>query len=421
MKCNSCGSLIDDNTNICSKCGVSSDNISSDKDKIKKKKKKLLILIILFIVIGLILAMYLFVFNKKTSKVIIIDAFKEATNKLYFQKDLKKQSFYGDIKVNLNSNELSLNPYIEYLNNTNFIVNDKIDTISNIFDCEFILNYKEQTSLGIGMYSRDKNIYLKLLGLYDKYIKLPITDKQYNTIFKINENSKIIKNALDNAFVSSIDDKYIKKATKKIKINGKKTKVTAHKLILDKNNYKAFIVSFLKSLSSDKKFLNLVSKISQNDPTTCSNIINNINYDDINMEGALEFTILTSGFYPKFKGVEFNVLNDRQKISISYYKINRKKSEFTISYNDKKMRYIIDSKGINANKKTTFNADSKSYKMKVVLNTKMSKIIKFEDIDSNNSINLDEFIKFGYQDIDLYSNELMNFIINSTITNNLQY
>ena len=421
MKCISCGSIINDNDNVCPKCGTSNDNLSSNGGNTKKKKKKFIIFIILFIVFVLIGSLYLFVFNKKTSKDILIDGFKEATNKLFIQKDLKKQSFYGDLKVNLNSNESSLASYTEYLNNINFIVNEKIDTISNIFDCEFILKYNGQNTLGIGMYSRDKNIYLKLLGLYGKYIRLPISDEQYNTIFRIDENSKIIKDALDNAFISSIDDKYIKKSTKKIKINGDNTKVTVHKLALDKNNYKKFIAAFIKNLSTDKKFINLISEISQIDSSTFSDRINNINYDELNIEGSLELTILTSGILPKFKGIEFNILNADEKISISYYKINEKTSELLINYNDIKMKYIIKSKGINANKKTTFNVDSKSYKMKAVLNTRLSKIIKFENIDVNNSINLDDFIKNGYKDIDIYSNELISIIIDNVTTNNMEY
>ena len=85
------------------------------------------------------------------------------------------------------------------------------------------------------------------------------------------------------------------------------------------------------------------------------------------------------------------------------------------------MKYIIKSKGINANNKTTFNVDSKSYKIKAVLNTRLSKIIKFENIDVNNSINLDDFIKNGYKDIDIYSNELISIIIDNVTTNNMEY
>ena len=86
MKCISCGSIINDNDNVCPKCGTSNDNLSSNGGNTKKKKKKFIIFIILFIVFVLIGILYLFVFNKKTSKDILIDGFKEATNKLFIQK-----------------------------------------------------------------------------------------------------------------------------------------------------------------------------------------------------------------------------------------------------------------------------------------------------------------------------------------------
>lgn len=425
MKCKSCGQIIDDGA-ICPNCGIKNDNnlIKEEFNKKHNKKKKHFIIpicITVFVLLIVLFCLYLFLINKKTSKEIFILGFKDTTSRVFLHNDIKKQSFSGDLKMNFNTDELNQTSFIDFLNQLNVQVNSKIDTISNISDIDLIINYNQIDPLGIGIYTRDNNIYLKLLGLYNKYIKIPISNEQYNLLYEINKNGKILKKSIDNAFISALDDKYISNSIKKIKIDGKNIKVTAHNLSLDNTNYKEFVKNFIKELSSDKEFINLISKISQVEASNINEIINDINYDEISIDGSLNCTILTSGIIPKYKGIELNMSNDLEKFSLSYYKINDEKSELNVKYNDNNWKYLINSKGINVNKKTTINADLGSYKMNIELKTSLSKITKFEDIDINNSIMLEEFIKNGYKDINTKAMEIIYSTVENITTNNLEY
>ena len=59
--------------------------------------------------------------------------------------------------------------------------------------------------------------------------------------------------------------------------------------------------------------------------------------------------------------------------------------------------------------------------MNIELKTSLSKITKFEDIDINNSIMLEEFIKNGYKDINTKAMEIIYSTVENITTNNLEY
>ena len=370
-----------------------SDNKETSDHKNKKKKSKgiIVILTVFVVVIGALIALYLL--TRKSAKDIFVNGFKKATNEVFNSEYLKKKSSNQTIKFNISGSGLDDSADVY----NKMVVNNKmsIDTSNSKLDEELSLSYDGSNILGMGIYARDNNIYLGFNDIYDRYVKLPVTEKMNIELFK--GNNKVIKSAIDEAFIKSFDDKYFTKSKKKVDIDDKKVSVDAYTLTIDNNNIKDIMKSFIESLVNNKEFMSMLSKNYNIDINEIKNSINEIDYSELAIDSPITITIYTKGFNYSFVGIEFAVDNSAS------LKVLKKDNNNLVA--------TLESGGIaidaTINKKESGNKSTitTSLNMMGLMNLSMiidsieQKNVEFKTIDNKDIIEYEDFIKNDINDV----------------------
>ena len=446
MKCVVCGNEIKDGTSFCANCGTSvqndnnvevskidtntkvgigpsimpidssninnqniansgiTGNISNDKKK-GNKLPLILIGIILFlaIVIG---ALYLFIFNKKTSKEIFVDGFKNVTRELFKDEDIKKKSIKNTISYNIDASGMGMDEIVKIYNNLKLSNNMQFDTDLKKMDEEITFNYKDTDLFGFGIYGRDNSMYIGLSGLYDKYIKLPITEEQYGKLFnKSTKGSGALKRALDEAFEKTLDSKYFTKSKRNVDVAGKIKKYNAYTLTISNDNVKDIIKNFINNLISNEEFVSYMTSNYGIDKATLNEYVSEIDYSSIKMDNEIMVTIFTSGIGESYKGIELSTKVEGQEIALRYVKVDNNNAELILDMGITSFKVSINKTGDDNNTKTTITADLGVIKMSMIDDMVTSDKVEFKDIDTSKVIEYDYFVE--------HSDEILNSIENN--------
>lgn len=450
MKCVVCGNEINDGASFCTNCGslikndnnvgvsnvdananvgvgpsvmpIDSSNINSqnmvnntndvniNNNFNNKKKGSKLPFIIIGIVIALILiaaTLYLFVFNRKSSKDIFVDGFKNVTNELFKDENIKRKSVKNTISYNIDASGMGMDEIVKIYNNLKLSNNVQIDTDLKKLDEEISFNYKDNDLFSFGIYGRDNYVYLGLTGLYDKYIKLPITEKQYSKLFNSNtKGTKVLKSALDTAFEKSLDSKYFTKNKRNIDVAGKTKKYNAYTLTISNDNIKEITKNFINNLISNEEFISYISSNYGIDKASLNKYVSEIDYSNFKMDNEIMVTIFTSGIGDAYRGVELSTKVEGQEIALRYVKVDNNNSELTLDMGITSFKVSINKTGDDNNTKTTITADLGVIKMSMIDDMVTSNNVEFKDIDTNKVIEYDYFVE--------HSDEILNSIENNT-------
>ena len=381
-------------------------NTNNVNTKKKGSKKPVIITIIVIVLLGLIACLlYLFVFNKKSAKSVFVDGFKKVTSSIFKESDVKKQSVKQSIKYEISG--AGMESISGIFNNIVLNNSASIDTDLKKIDEEITINYKNTDLFGFGVYGRDNSIYLGINGLYDKYIKLPITEEEYTSLFgNNNNNSKELKEAIDNAFITSLDDKYFTKSSKTISVDDKNKKLHAYTLTIDNNNIKQITKSFIESLANNDRFVSILGA----DKNTIKTYINQIDYSNITIDTPIEITIYTEGLKDNYKGIEISMNVEGNMMALRYININKNNSELVMDMGITSLKMGINSVGDENNNKTTATIDMGIMKMSMIMDTIISNNVEFKDIDASQVVDYETFMENGI-------NGVINDVINN-ISNN---
>ena len=428
MKCSNCGEDVKEGNKFCTNCGALFDsevsNINKELDinnitpsiknidetnnnKVVKKHNKIPLIIISCIVLLGVIASFLclFVFNKKSSKQIFVDGFKNVTSELFKDNGFTKKSIKNNISFNIETNNTEMINTIDVYNNIKLSSDIELDTNKKQLDEELIINYKGSDLLGFGIYGRDNNMYISLNGIYDKYIKLPINSEQYSILFSNTKNINIIKELLDSAFEKSIDDKYFTKSKKSIIVNGKNKKYNAYTLTITNNNIKDIIKNFVNTLLSNDSFVSMLSTNLKVDKSNVGDLASTIDYSEINLTSPIEITIYTSGLKEVYKGIEVKTSVDNNQYALRYIVIDNNNSELVFDAGVTSLNFKINSTGNNTNNKTTISTDLGIIKVDLLSDTIVSDTINFKDIDTTRVVEYEEFVNNSN---DIFNNALEN-------------
>lgn len=376
------------------------DNTESNK---KKSNKKFIIIIVIIVLLLVITGGLLYVLKpaKKSAKGVFVDSFKSVTSSIFKDNDVKKQSVNQTIKYNISG--AGVESFSEIFNNIVLKDNTSVDRDLKNIEEELIVNYKNNDLFGVGIYGRENSLYLGIDGLYDKYIKLPITDSEYNSIFNSDKkNSKAIKETLDDAFEKSLDDKYFTKSSKKLTVDDKNKKFNAYTLTIDNSNIKKITKSFINSLANNDSFISMLGA----DKNTIKAYINMIDYNSISLDNPFEITIYTEGNKDVYKGIEFSTKVEGNVMSVRYMDIDKENAELVFDMGITSFSMKINSVGDDTKNKTTATIDMGIMKMSMIADTIISNKVEFKSIDTNKVVDFDSFIETGLYDI-----------INNVITN----
>ena len=384
-------------------------NITNNIDNkvVKKRNKTPLIIISCIILLGVIACLlYLFVFNKKSSKQIFVDGFKSATSELFKDDNSSKKSIKNNMSFNIQANGTGIDNMFDAYNNIKVSSDIEIDASSNKLDEEILINYKGNNLLGFGIYGRNDSVYLELTGMYDKYIKLPITKEQYNSLFVTdNKSMNEIKEALDTAFEASLDNKYFTKSSKSIDVNGKSKKYNAYTLTITNDNIKDIVKNFVNNLLSNDKFATVLSSNLKVDKSMVKELAGTTNYSNIYLASPIEITIYTSGLKETYKGIEFKTSESGNQYALRYIKIDNNNSELVFDAGITSLKFTINESGSDNNKKTTISTDLGIVKADLVTDSIISNTVNFKDIDTTNVVEYEQFIN---NSDDILNNALEN-------------
>ena len=384
-------------------------NVNANNDYSNKKKGSKLpfIIIGIVLVIGIIVgALYLFIFNRKSSKSIFVDGFKNVTSELFKDEDVKKRSIKNTISYNIDASGMGMDEMVSIYNNLKLSNNIQIDTDLKKIDEEIAFNYKDTDLFNFGIYGRDNAVYLGLTGLYDKYIKLPITEEQYGKLFSKNtKDSNNLKIALDSAFEKSLDSKYFTKSKRNVDVSGKTKKYNAYTLTISNDNVKEITKNFINNLIGNEEFLSYMASTYGIDKNTINKYVSEINYSSIKMDNEIMITIFTSGISESYKGIELSTKVEGQEIALRYVKVDNNNAEITLDMGITSFKVSINKTGNDNNTKTTITADLGVIKMSMIDDMVTSDKVEFKDIDSGKIIEYDEFAN--------HSDEILSSIENN--------
>ena len=369
---------------------VINEDISKDFS-IKKKNKSVIIIAIIAILVLALCLLYKFIYNPK--KLFIRSINKQYTEVENYLDDLIKET--SNKKAMTISNDLEFNVKVDESisnNSTNSLIDEinKLKLNSEIgYDKknkQMLINvnalYEKDSIINLITYVKDKNLYLELKDLFDKYIIVPVDD--YDSYFKntISESDiKYILKKTKDVYINNLDEKNFKKSNETIKIDGKDTKVS--KISYEISQKEAYILgeNILKELKNDSKYIEALATISNEDKETIKKAMEkgveslqkDISSKKFDSKNRISFVTYVKGITNKSVGYEV-LVNGSDNVKISYTKgdnntikvvmnneeilnaqIYNDKIKMSINVEDKKITFDI-SKKVNG-KKTTYDYD----------------------------------------------------------------
>lgn len=366
----------------------------------KKKSKAPIIIIIIIFVVAIIAALAWLFFNKKTkAKTVFVDGFKNVSEKLLLTTDDYK-SMNSSLKFNFDVDDSSSEGIINTLNNLSLDFSVNYDDKNQTLDSFVKANYEGNQALNIDLYGSNNSLYLYLDGLYDKYIRLPITEEEYTKMFKQDmTNNKAVKSGLDKAFESALKDEYLSKESETIKINGVDTKVNANKLSFTDKTFEQFALDFTKALREDEEFVKAVASMFDSDIATIKSSLSVDSSTDFEEDTIVEFVIYTKGSSNSFVGGAMNVIQKDEKVSMSVLKIDENNYELSMNQGSTTIGGKLNIVTSGDTKKATFTIDVGSNTIGFTMDTKYYKNAKIETKDVSNAVSFEEFSQNGAVDV----------------------
>ena len=376
---------------------VNSENIASSNDNvdtidssmIKKKKKTPIILIIVLFFIAILtgLLVYYFLFMKDSPKDVFTTGMRNVTSKLLAGENNNYTSLKTtfDIKSNINTTDDSLNQIFNITNNVGLKGSISTDYTNKIINGNINISYGNNSLTNVVVYGENSNLYLKLQGLYDKYISMPVTG--YDDMFNNNtEDLKSIKKGIDNAFESALKDKYLSSKKQTIDINGVKREVKTSVLTLDSKNSVEFSNDFKAYLVNDSNFIKAISKLTSTDESFIKSTLSMEVTELFDEDEKFVVSVYTSG--TKFVGVAFEAVeSDGKKSVISLYKIDDNNYQILVKDEEASYSCNLNIKKDNNNKIYTISSKEGGNSIQISLGLNSTYNDKVNKLDVSNSVN----------------------------------
>lgn len=242
----------------------------------------------------------------------------------------------------------------------------------------FVLNskYDSDDLVGIGTYAKEKNLYLELKNIFDKYIEIPVED--YDALFENTkskgEDGKYILKSFKKALAKNLDKKEFKKSKETVKVNGKEMKVTKVEYGLSQKTTMTLTKDILTDLKDDAKFIEKLSNILGKDKkevkeqltSMIEEIAKGLEDENVNTTKFIKISIYAKGITSKVVGFSVKVV-DTQEYQIAYFK-NGKVKETKISQDKTDLINIVTTEKDKNNSKTIVNISG----LKMTIDKKVS-------------------------------------------------
>lgn len=241
----------------------------------KKKSHAMLIVIILAVILFVLGGVY-FIFNN--GKNLFLSSINKEYGNIVNELDtwtgkgkyaefkntsaVTKGTFNFNIHVDeslLDSNTLGILTEINKLDGTYQMGMDyKQKTIASTFG----VRYNKNNMIDLGFYGKEKNLYLELKNLFDKYLKMPMDE--FDALFEDPnrqvEDVKYLTKTIKDAFLNSLESKDFKKTSETIKVDKEDVKTTKISYTVNDKNIKKIYDKVLTTLKKDDTFIEKFAK-----------------------------------------------------------------------------------------------------------------------------------------------------------------
>lgn len=236
---------------------------SAPVEPVKKEGKKTILFIVLGVVavlLGAVLAFYFFVYTKPqylfgASLDILREKLQTTVND-----NSGPMQVEMSLQTNINSTDAMLKPMFDNLNKLYLETNLYVDLGNKVEFMSLKSKYKDLDFVNADMFVEKENAFIKLNGIYDKYIKVILEED----IFKENETDKNAVVALEgliDAVDNSLKAEYFTKVEKTVPLNNVVKKVTANTLVINGENIIPFVTDVVNNLKANEDFLNAYAKM----------------------------------------------------------------------------------------------------------------------------------------------------------------
>lgn len=411
--------------------------IGEEFDKNSKTKKGLIITLgaVLVLIVALCLV-YFLVFSKPNY------IFNRAVDKVLSQKAIDYNTLIANFEMGASID--SDNAQIKEVNNIlkdcklNFKTQFDKENQKEIVDLGF--NYQNQDAISAKVYYNNGEEYVFLNDIFDKYIKLNITEEQkeqIKEIFKtvseqkdLEKMQKILKKELKN--VIKEQGEFVKES-EVLEINGKDKKVTKNTLTMNQKQFLKAIQTVTSELSKNEEFLKCFKGSPKEMLTKISDKAKEVLDDeDYNTKSKIEIAIYTKGLLKEFAGINISVTNADELTEQNFAIIKQDKETYSFKANSKgdnsgtkisvedlkgtlKIEKIVDKKE-ETEGKVALNieiSEAGTLGIEVIYKTTLNS--KIDDIDVKNAINMQDITQNDIENI--YSNLSKRPLIGELIEN----
>lgn len=299
---------------------------------IEKEKKKNKLWIVLLISVLLVVG-FLYFNNPKN---IFLRVINRGYNSIIenidsnIEKSEKNIKTGGNLTFDFKINELYKDSFdtslIDEINKLELELNSEISGKTKEFMYELNTKYDSNNLLGLGIYGKEKSLYLELKELFDKYIEIPIDNydelfEEYNNTL---EESEYIVTKFKNSILKNLDGDDFKKAKTKLLTDNEELEVNKIEYKLNEKSATKLMLKVFKDLQKDKKFIKNLASLSEVEEKEITGGIKNLidelsNTTEFDTESFISISLYTKGIFNNYVGFEFNIDNE---LNLDYYKHN---------------------------------------------------------------------------------------------------
>lgn len=300
---------------------------------IEKEKKNNKFKIVLILVAVLLIGGFLYFNSPKNIFLRVINkGYNNIVENLESNVDKSKKNIKtgGNLTFDFKINDLYKNSFdtslIDEINKLELELNSEIGSKTKEFMYELNTKYDSNNLLGLAIYGKEKNIYLELKEIFDKYIEIPIDnyDELFEDYDKSLEESEYIIAKLKNSLLKNLNNKDFKKSKTTLKTDDKEFKVNKIEYKINEKSATKLMMNVFKDLKKDKKFIKNLAQLSETEENEITDLLNSLieelgSTTEFDTETFISISLYTKGFLHEYVGFEFNINNE---VKLDYYNYN---------------------------------------------------------------------------------------------------
>lgn len=347
-------------------------------------------------------------------------------SKKELKKELNEENEYNKLKINalinlnMSSSKKEEQTILEILNNLSLQVNAEVDTKLDIYNIELSSKYKDDDFINASTYIENNDLYLKLVNLFDKYIKIGKSEEIKNISNKnINaDDAKKIATGILNALEKATSNLNFEREKEKITVDDKEYDVFNNYVILRNNEINQLLINLLENLQNDDEFIHSYKKISD---INLQELINYYKENSIQAEYKISLYTTTNPFDTKLVSIQLDQKTSDKKETTTINIISE--DELLIKEIDNESTIEIRIKRNGNNIIIDIKSKIDYFESKINMNLSIDKISNISKPDLSNAIDISELTEDDKASIEekLVENTALTTItdlIQSNLSNN---